>query len=121
LNVYARIIHFADAVGRHRALTEEESIWLEEAIRLDAHRKRVSRNESGCIRPWAVANIRGARADIRWTKADIRKLKRHLAEGRSVPEIAPILGRTAPAVHRKMRKEGLRCRQSSVALDQAAE
>lgn len=108
MSVYSQIIHLSERLNRAgETLTEEETDWLEQALRLEAAAEKRSRNRGGAIRPWQ--------------RSDIRKLKQFLRMGRKVPEFAPILGRTSPAVHRKMRKLGLRCGQGSVALSEAAE
>lgn len=89
------VIELATELGRHRALRDRESRWLERALR------REDRRNGRQTKPW---------------KQDEPKLKRMLSRGMRPAQIAIRLNRTPRAIYRKMYKLGLRCGNGSVAL-----
>jgi hypothetical protein len=102
--VYSQVVLLTERLNRFRSLTDEEVEWLDEALRLEAAIERRSQNRGKLLKPWK--------------RDDIAKLKRYLAQDMRVPQFAPQLGRTPAAVHRKMRKLGLRC---TPIMEEAAE
>jgi len=94
--IYARLVHFAERLNRFDSLTDTESLWLEDAMKKDAHVNKGSVNTTPQRRPWL--------------DSDIALLREFLNEGKPVPEFAPMLGRKPPAIHEKMRELGLRRR-----------
>lgn len=109
-----------EAISRTRALTEEESLRLEEAIR---------RAGQG---PWGRA-VKGQRP---WLAKNDRQLARLVLKRMRVPEIAARIGRTEPAVRKRLQVlrragkvgyfspvggTGRYLRKSSIALDEPVE
>lgn len=97
--VYARLIKLAESLNRYRSLSDEETDWLEHALRVEAKIEGRSRNMDAGKRFW---------------NGDERKLKKMLARGKSPDQIAITLQRTPSAVYRKMHKLGLRCGQAQL-------
>lgn len=92
-NPYALIVSLAERLNRFRALTDEETDWLEFALRKEAETQNASRNHSSPKRFW---------------HEDAEKLERMLRNGKSPLQIANELQRSHRAVYRKMHKLGLR-------------
>lgn len=103
---HTRIVRLAERLNRYRALTEEETDWLEHALRKEAEAGFASRKRGEGKQFW---------------DADVETLRRMLANGKSPAQIAAALRRTPRAVYRKMYKLGLHCGQGSVAVTIAAE
>ena len=77
------IVALAEKLGRERMLTEQESRWLEQALR------RTMR---------AAGLKRGF-----WQAKDDVALKRHLRRGRTAKDIARAMGRSVDAVRSRIR------------------
>ena len=80
------LIELATSLGRERVLSDQESRWLEGAVRREDRRN-------------GRANLK-----VRWERKDDIGLKRHLKRGRKPREIARAMGRTEDAVWSRIRQ-----------------
>lgn len=80
MNAQSIALHFADALNRHRSLTDQETDMLMAVVR-NAERSRQ-----------------------RWTLADTRQLRKLIAKGCTRREIAQTMGRSCFTIDKRIRR-----------------
>lgn len=104
------LIELATSLGRERALSDQESRWLEGAVRREDRR-------NGKARAWGPGKIL-------WQTKDDVALKRHLKRGRKAREIARAMGKTEDAIWsriRHLRRKGQLTRERPIAVFEGQE